>query len=767
MRISVSREYQQHTKPAGFIPREFSSIDEFQEIVRFDHSPVIFKDNYRKGSNFISSDFLYADVDDGMSIDAFQELFKDYCFYISTSRNHQKEKRHDNGTVDPPCDRFHVLFLQAVPYTDPIELKADIDALLSQYPFFCSGTNCAARLFYGNKDAEVFQNVGTYFKPKRSQVILVDTGKAVTLREADEENAIEVTADVISESDEWLEDVGGVPVLEDVLANPEHLKELKGRLVEMASRGCFEDYAEWIAVGAAMYHSGKFTPSDYMDISKQEAKTLACEKWETFSASTVRNAGIGSLVYMVREKLDPEFFKASYFRKKANEAQENELREHVAAAEAGTYPDTAHAMPVSFWRSDHCRYKKNKDTKEWEFDSPLPTVENFSIMLSYYGLKIRENLMAHKITHLGCDEEEEGKTNNAFLEKLRSMCVVNGFPAGLEVIGSMVTAIGHSNMFHPVKEWIETAGEWDGVSRVKDVVSLFQYKEGFDPKLGSLLISKWLISCVAALYEKRFHTRGVLVLQGPQSVGKTSVLKSLFPAWAFMEGASLNVGAKDSIEQLISRWVCELAELEGVFKKTDISSLKAFLSSESDDIRFAYDKRSERIQRRSVFCGSVNDNTFLKDRTGNTRFWVIPVVSVQYEHGIDIRQLWLEIKKEYDNGATWWLNRDEEAVLENSNAAHIETDPMIEMVLNCYSTEDVPTRVLSTTEILEELGYRPGTITKKEANALSSALREIGIFQQRRKANKVRGWAMPNKKEYQDRAAASMRDNEVRDEIPF
>ena len=74
--------------------------------------------------------------------------------------------------------------------------------------------------------------------------------------------------------------------------------------------------------------------------------------------------------------------------------------------------------------------------------------------------------------------------------------------------------------------------------------------------------------------------------------------------------------------------------------------------------------------RRSVFAATVNDARFLVDPTGNSRWWTIPVNEVDYEHGLDMQQVWAQFTVEYENGEEWWLTREEEDLLESHNRDH-------------------------------------------------------------------------------------------------
>lgn len=384
---------------------------------------------------------------------------------------------------------------------------------------------------------------------------------------------------------------------------------------------------------------------------------------------------------------------------------------------------------------------------------PAGTLENFKALLIYYGIRIRENLMEHKteVEFLRSNHlfDSSGKINNAAEGLITSLSVLNNFPTGN--IGQYITTVAQENAFHPVKKWLELQ-DWDGEDRLESLYSLFICKDGFSNELKCLLLKKWLISCVAAIYESQYRGRGVLTLQGPQSIGKTSIMASLFP-FGFEEGLSLDPRNKDSIEIAISNWVCELGELEGVFKKSDIASLKSFITKQYDSIRFAYDRRSENYPRRTVYCATVNEEKFLNDHTGSTRFWVIPVKELRYQHDIDIGQLWAQIKTIYATSvvtkqqAAWWLTPEEEILLNESSKIHNEIDDMEELITDCYSgmighdtslVGDMEMR-LSTSGILASCGK--GRAKKYDLNRMANTLSRLG-FEQHFDKNRNNRWVI-------------------------
>ena len=195
----------------------------------------------------------------------------------------------------------------------------------------------------------------------------------------------------------------------------------------------------------------------------------------------------------------------------------------------------------------------------------------------------------------------------------------------------------------------------------------------------------------------------------------------------------------------VSNWFVELGELEGTIKK-ELPVLKSFITNDMDTFRRPYAAVDSTFPRRTVFFASVNDTNFLNDTTGNSRWWSIPVQSVNHRHGLDMQKVFAQIKEEcYDKDEQWWLTDDEEAQLTALNKDCEVISPIRELTvayLNRAKGED--TNFLTATEFLKMLGIeRPTMVQIKEVRAVLTE--ELG---KDRKTGGLRGWDIPMKELY-------------------
>jgi len=358
--------------------------------------------------------------------------------------------------------------------------------------------------------------------------------------------------------------------------------------------------------------------------------------------------------------------------------------------------------------------------------SPRATISNVQYMLDQYGISVRFNEIKKRIdiTVPGV-QISMANQENASLAHILNLASIHGMPTTL--VPEFVLAIADRCRYNPVRNWIDSKG-WDGQSRLADIVATVVEQPGFPAALKYTLITKWLLSCVAAVYKPdSFKTRGVLTFQGDQGLGKTSWLLSLVPEKQLCDAVvridhCMDVSNKDSVLIGISHWLCELGELESSLKK-DMHMLKGFLTSNMDKVRKPYARSESEYPRQTVYFATVNAPDFLVDITGNSRWYVIPVQSINFEHGLPMQQVFAELLVLLNKGYSWWLSKEEESALAECNAKHMTASYIRDLMLtkidvHRQSAEVKPQRC-STTEVLTELDIEhPTQAQMRECGAL-------------------------------------------------
>ncbi len=375
-----------------------------------------------------------------------------------------------------------------------------------------------------------------------------------------------------------------------------------------------------------------------------------------------------------------------------------------------------------------------------------PTIENFTYLMNAHGVEIRYNLVTKKTTvaipHLKTTIDNADNVKNAHIS---SLCQLNNLSVGN--VEKLCGAVADQNVFNPVQEWISSK-PWDGVDRLKDFYATLIADEEFPEEFKNTLMKRWIISAVAAVYMPLgFHSRGVLTLSGKQGLGKTSWIRSLVNDHdlcdeVVLTGHCLDANNKDSMSTAIRNWLVELGELESTLRK-DLPVLKSFITKNIDTFRKPYAECDSTFQRRTVFFASVNDANFLNDSTGNSRWWVIPVVGVDYNHGLDMQQVFAQVKVQlYDKGEDWWLSVEEEAQLTELNKVAEVISPIRELAAAYLNrARGLDTKFMTATEFLKMLGFeKPSRGDLKEVHLILGE-----ILGKKRKTSGLLGWDVPMK----------------------
>ncbi len=391
---------------------------------------------------------------------------------------------------------------------------------------------------------------------------------------------------------------------------------------------------------------------------------------------------------------------------------------------------------VDEWTSDLSRRSSavvwaDTDSK----NRPMLTISNVRILLRHLGWMVRYDEVKKNARYEIPDAYSLDNQDNAWMARLLSECYKAGLRIGKDLLNLYLFEIQDDCKYNPVREWI-LSKPWDGTDRFRELADSLVLKDTYPADFRDVLLRRWLLSCVAAAFagdRDLLQFRGVLVLMGPQAIGKTKWLQGLVPedsGW-LLSGHTLDTRDKDNIAKCISHWIVELGELDATFKLQDISRLKSFITQESDTIRLPYAPKPSKYMRRTVFCGSVNPEEYLNDNTGNTRWWSLPVMKCNFLHGLDMQQVWAQVRSWHLEGERYWLDRAEQAKLNRLNEAMEKSDP-VEDLLNTlfdWETYDEDVKIgdmeRKTTTAILQMCKGMDRPTKQQINVAAVALRRL------------------------------------------
>ena len=246
------------------------------------------------------------------------------------------------------------------------------------------------------------------------------------------------------------------------------------------------------------------------------------------------------------------------------------------------------------------------------------------------------------------------------------------------------------NSFHRVRDYLRGLA-WDGRERADTL--FIDYLGAEDNEYTRTVTRKMLVAAVGRVMKPGLKFDNMVVLQGRQGLGKSMILKKLGKSW-FSDSLDAMQG-KEAYEQLRGCWIIEIGELAAL-NKSEVEATKKFISKQTDTYRVAYGRRTQDFPRQCIFVGTTNEATFLKDRTGNRRYWPVRVGITEpkghpWDTGFDdvVDQVWAEAVALWNAGEDVWLGSGMEKTAEKVQARHMEDNPL-EGAIRAYLDREVP-----------------------------------------------------------------------------
>lgn len=239
-----------------------------------------------------------------------------------------------------------------------------------------------------------------------------------------------------------------------------------------------------------------------------------------------------------------------------------------------------------------------------------------------------------------------------------------------------VSKVTDDRSYHPIKEFLASLPEWDELPRVDTL--LVDFLGAVDNEYVRAVTRKTLVAAIARVMTPGCKFDTMLVLSGPQGKGKSTLIAKLCGEW-FNDSLLLSdTKDKTAAEKLQGYWILEIGELAGL-KKTDIETLRGFLSRQNDIYRAAFGRRATPHPRQCVFIGTTNADTYLRDITGNRRFWPVKVPGGTGRGSWELTReevelIWAEALYYYKKGETLHLPKELEPIAVQEQKEAMEQD---------------------------------------------------------------------------------------------
>lgn len=272
---------------------------------------------------------------------------------------------------------------------------------------------------------------------------------------------------------------------------------------------------------------------------------------------------------------------------------------------------------------------------------------------------------------------------------------------GKDVAWDAVLTVAPDRKFHPVRDYLNGL-QWDGTQRL-DRVSVELLNSDYDLPLVRKFVRLWFIGCVARIFQPGCKMDTMLVLVSGQGSVKSTLFDTLAGSEFFTDSA-IDFENKDSLMVMRRAWIAEHAEMKSLLAARSEEEIKAGITRRVDEFRPPYARATIRVARHTVFAGTTNNGEFLRDPTGNRRYWPLSV-----RQRIDIEkvrewrdQLWAEAVVDYRAGEQWWLGPEEELALREYQEDFTRVDCWEDTIATYLAQQAAHGKAVTVTSVLSE-----------------------------------------------------------------
>lgn len=358
--------------------------------------------------------------------------------------------------------------------------------------------------------------------------------------------------------------------------------------------------------------------------------------------------------------------------------------------------------------------------------APRATMRNARAALRRLGMSFAYDMFRHrKMVHGRLLEEFVGEFTDDACMVLRGIITDKyGFDPRTDHVQDAITLLCLEEPVHPVREMLDGL-KWDGVSRLDSWLS--RNMGGADTPLNRAIGPIMLIAAVRRVRQPGVKFDQIIVFEGKQGSGKSTAVKILAGEGFHSDQEIMSLEPKAQLELLSGVWIYEINELEGL-NKAEVNKIKAFASRQIDRARLPYGRNAVARPRQVLFIGTTNEDKYLRDQTGNRRFWPVRTGNIDLDAlARDRDQLLAEAAHRESRGEAIELPQELWDAAAAEQEARVEEDPWLEKIDSATPTVvGDKLRHLSGDLLFNTLGIPLERQTQWHTKRLSALMKMLG-----------------------------------------
>lgn len=387
--------------------------------------------------------------------------------------------------------------------------------------------------------------------------------------------------------------------------------------------------------------------------------------------------------------------------------------------------------------------KENEDfsikdtTEDDDEDKPRPTqIDRLELFLSTRYV-FRHNIVSGKLEFQYFGKKKWNVMNDFIENSMLRECLKGRIKTNLSSLRNLLYS-DFCQLFNPFEDYFYNLPTYD--EKRDYILELANTITTTKQDLWQQCFKKWIVAMVGCVLDEKIINHTVIVFSGKQGLGKTTWVEKLVPKQLkeYLFSGTINPNNKDTLVQLAECMLINLDELENL-NRSEIGSLKEIITKTQIRMRKAYGHNNETMPRRASFAGSVNTAQFLNDSTGSRRFLCFELEGIQYQHEVNIDDVFSQALYLFKSGFRHWFDQEEIKNITENNEQYQLRSPEEELLLTWFEPceKEKANAFLNASQIATKLAERAkinisdGTINKlgkalKKHNFLR--LKKNGIF---------------------------------------